>query len=302
MKQNGPHSAFHTPHSALRRLLALVVAEAFLCSSILPAWATSPTNSHLRPASVARDGARRENLIQELKPTVAKDGGEKGNLPKGWALRVVQAEQDPLSGGLIYTMERLKGHQYHPFEEGIIELVSRYPVFMNLFGISGPFEAGNFVRAKYPNISGLNYRIDRLKDTPQEVSLRLWSPIGQIDRLTYARHWVGGEIPLSQEGIEHFHDMMHLTGFLLLPREIVEQSQKQIRFLLTLFDDEALKQNEMLRGLVHEQITYSRTAVQFLHGIRNRSKAYCAYQSHGSACQKPCFCDSRHCPCPKGAC
>ena len=74
------HSAFRIPHSALRRLLALVVAEAFLCSSILPAWATpipQKNLSTLRP-SAARDGGNLQGLKKDLgiqKSAAARDGG-----------------------------------------------------------------------------------------------------------------------------------------------------------------------------------------------------------------------------------
>ena len=62
-------------------ILSLLVAELFLCSSILPAWANDV--DHLRPASVSRDGGRR---LGELKTSLvtrpsadmmAADGGRR---------------------------------------------------------------------------------------------------------------------------------------------------------------------------------------------------------------------------------
>ena len=72
------NSALPILHSALRRLVALVVAEVFLCSMILPAWAipSPPTNSMLRPVT-AKDGGTATDLSQELNPMQARDGGGK---------------------------------------------------------------------------------------------------------------------------------------------------------------------------------------------------------------------------------
>ena len=73
MKTVNSHSAFRTPHSTLRRLLALTVAETFLATSFLPAWAL-PTD-HLRPKIAAErvfaaqkkaaDGGNRQHWSQE---------------------------------------------------------------------------------------------------------------------------------------------------------------------------------------------------------------------------------------------
>lgn len=70
-----PHSALRTPNFFSTRLISLLVAELFLFSSVLPAWALQTNSSHLRP-SAAKDGATRNNLRQELKDTQARDGGQ----------------------------------------------------------------------------------------------------------------------------------------------------------------------------------------------------------------------------------
>ena len=82
------HSPFHIPNSALRRLVALVVAELFVCSSILPAWASASLQtdlSPLRPVSARDGGGTVKKLRQELNPTQAKDGG--ATLPSGTRIR-----------------------------------------------------------------------------------------------------------------------------------------------------------------------------------------------------------------------
>lgn len=68
-------------HGFWIRFMSLLVAEAFLCSSVLPAWATPlpPVNrSALRPA-VARDGGDMDGLKKDLgvdERLAARDGGE----------------------------------------------------------------------------------------------------------------------------------------------------------------------------------------------------------------------------------
>ena len=57
------------------RLVSLVVAEVFVCSSILPAWALQPSDlSTLRPVTVKDGGDRFEDLGRDL--DVARDGGD----------------------------------------------------------------------------------------------------------------------------------------------------------------------------------------------------------------------------------
>ena len=66
----------------LIRIISLLVAETFLLSSILPAWALQTDQSHLRPSASAKDGSAQDELIQELKTkaaraaSAARDGGK----------------------------------------------------------------------------------------------------------------------------------------------------------------------------------------------------------------------------------
>ena len=61
--RNRFHSPLRIPNSALRRLLALVVTEAFLCLSVTPVWA-SPMD-FLRPRAAA-DGGQMRGLLHRL--------------------------------------------------------------------------------------------------------------------------------------------------------------------------------------------------------------------------------------------
>ncbi len=73
------HLKFH-PKAILTKVISLLVAETFLCTSMLPAWAMpSPPYSHLRPS--ASDGANRGDLVRDLHG-LDKAGleGQKGNL------------------------------------------------------------------------------------------------------------------------------------------------------------------------------------------------------------------------------
>ena len=73
------HSELRTLHSLLRRLFALVVAEVFFCSSVLPVSALQSSDlSTLRPVA-ARDGGNVADLEKEFwveGKTKAKDGGD----------------------------------------------------------------------------------------------------------------------------------------------------------------------------------------------------------------------------------
>jgi len=71
------HSAFRIPHSALRRLLALVVAEVFFCSSILPTWASPEEFLRPKPALSTREIIYAVNQQQAVVEGQTGDGDER---------------------------------------------------------------------------------------------------------------------------------------------------------------------------------------------------------------------------------
>lgn len=71
-----PNSTFRTSNTLFTRIVSLLVAEAFLFSSVLPAWALSTERSHLRPTD-AKEGGIGKEITRELKTDAAQDGGLK---------------------------------------------------------------------------------------------------------------------------------------------------------------------------------------------------------------------------------
>lgn len=195
----------------------------------------------------------------------------KPHYARGDYWRVVDHEPDPVGGGVLFKARR-KPHARveSKFEDGLLELHQAFPRLAEALGIRG--EDGLLI---YPDVDGMNARIELLKGTDLEVFVRFWTFYGydgtggEGGHRRCAEHWAFGAdgqgravIRSAGQGIHH-HDLgAHMLGYLLLPREVVDILVGYFRVLILI-----------QRSIDAGKISNVRLVADIAHRINSRIEA-----------------------------
>lgn len=167
----------------------------------------------------------------------------KPHYARGDYWRVVDHEPDPIGGGALFKARRKPHARVESrFEDGLLELYEALPRLAEGLGIR--YEDGLLI---YPDVDGMNARIELLKGTDLEVFVRFWTFYGyegtggEAGHRRCAEHWAYGSNGQGREMVRsvgqslHHHDLgVHMLGYLVLPREVVDILVGQFRALILL--------------------------------------------------------------------
>ncbi|MSR77214.1 MAG: hypothetical protein EXS63_03160, partial [Candidatus Omnitrophica bacterium] len=181
------------------------------------------------------------------------------NLPKGIGWQVQKSRPDGQDGGHILTEEFVRPDYFSlsntvraDVNEGTRQshlglLSDHLPAFAKTLGIGrivGGDSSATIV--EYPDLRALNERIHRMNRDKPVIFVKFWDhPEGEAPIEAYLEHWRRGETIYTRSGPHHFHDVnIHLTQFLLMPKELVQTSSHLAEFLYQLNLDESLRKDQ----------------------------------------------------------
>lgn len=201
----------------------------------------------------------------------------KPHYARGDYWRVVDHEPDPVGGGALFKARR-KPHarvEDH-YEDGLVELYEALPRLAKALGIR--YEDGLLI---YPDVDGMNARIELLKGTDLEIFVRFWTFYGydgtggEAGNRRCAEHWAYGADGQGREVVRsagqgiHHHDLgVHMLGYLVLPREVVDVLVGQFRVLILL--QRLVDAGRISNQALSDDIAYRiNSSIKFLDGASN---------------------------------
>lgn len=166
---------------------------------------------------------------------------ERPSPPRGDKFNGVELRPDPIGGGSTIVAEGLAGNGGR--EGDLAGFAKKNPELAAQLGITVDAQG----RVHYPDVAGLNARLAALKPPPHFKFVEYDG--GVADPRTYLEHWAKGEIIISKNGPDHFHDMAyHVMSALATPDDVMLYSQAQARRLLSIADDADLRNEYERRG------------------------------------------------------
>jgi hypothetical protein len=169
---------------------------------------------------------------------------------------------DPLVWGAQMRTYKIKDKVEHArHRSGFLEFALHYPRFAESLGIRvrryRVFFFFTITFLEYPDVRGLNARLDRLEDTDIAVATRFFASPGYVEPEEFDAHWGDGEAVISDPRNEefHWHDLnLQFAGYLLMPARVVRLAKSQMRFLRTLTADPELRTHLDLMALIYKKI------------------------------------------------
>jgi hypothetical protein len=188
--------------------------------------------------------------------------------PRSDVLQVCARAKDPAGPGWVYAAKKVDG-----IADAALNLIVKdysqadHVIFLKrygrhtslarwagLWGIQWVGTCGDrrwrgYLR--YPDVSGLNARLERWRLTDGYTFMATES---EIDHLEYARLITTRKVVIASQGKYHFHDMFsHVLGYLMYPPDVVENIAQQFSFLLRVYDYGSLH-DHMAKQLAEEHI------------------------------------------------
>lgn len=171
---------------------------------------------------------------------------------------------DPLISGEFLSSVRpskLSWAQLHGDVALLYQLINWQPDFVARLGLSIDRD-GDLV---FPSVRGLNHRIRLLRAErhPLAPSVLFWDDfsVSGSSLWEYIRHLGEGEAPVNQGGVDKFgeslqyHDVLvHMAGFLLFPREVIDRMKLRNRVLSELRLHPHLQSTDLQTALENEAV------------------------------------------------